>query len=152
MITPAAIIEAVSAYYRVPVVALRGADRSPAISWPRAVGMYLTRELSEPPMSYPRIGSFYGGKDHSSVMAAHAKVTERLASGGFGSMRHLTVAEEIAEVRETIDAGAAVWRRRELELRRDFLQQQLAEIQAELAQLPPATARAAAPVVKWEAA
>ena len=34
--------------------------------------MYLSRELTD--SSFPRIGEFFGGRDHTTVMHAHQKI------------------------------------------------------------------------------
>jgi len=47
------------------------------VAHPRMVAMYLTRKLTN--MSYPEIGSRFGGKDHSTVMSAVRKI-ERLCA------------------------------------------------------------------------
>ena len=46
--------------------------RSQAIVYPRQIAMYLARELTD--MSLPRIGSEFGGRDHTTVMHADAKI------------------------------------------------------------------------------
>jgi chromosomal replication initiator protein len=39
--------------------------------------MYLSRQLTQ--MSYPEIGSRFGGKDHSTVISAFRKIERKLA-------------------------------------------------------------------------
>jgi chromosomal replication initiator protein len=46
--------------------------RSQAIVYPRQIAMYLARELTD--MSLPRIGAEFGGRDHTTVMHADAKI------------------------------------------------------------------------------
>ena len=40
---------------------------------PRQIAMYLSRELTD--ASFPKIGSEFGGKDHTTVLHAHEKIT-----------------------------------------------------------------------------
>jgi chromosomal replication initiator protein len=53
--------------------ALVAHDRRPHLSVPRQVAMYLTRELTEE--SFPAIGSGFGGRNHSTILHAHRKIT-----------------------------------------------------------------------------
>jgi chromosomal replication initiator protein len=53
---------------------LLGNKRSQNIVFPRQIAMYLARELTD--MSLPRIGAEFGGKDHTTVMHATAKITK----------------------------------------------------------------------------
>lgn len=47
--------------------------RTRAIAYPRQIAMYLTRELTD--LSLPQIGLEFGGRDHTTVMHAHNKIT-----------------------------------------------------------------------------
>jgi chromosomal replication initiator protein len=51
---------------------LIGSKRSQAIVYPRQVAMFLSRELTD--MSLPKIGAEFGGRDHTTVMHAQAKI------------------------------------------------------------------------------
>jgi chromosomal replication initiator protein len=74
-LTVEAIQRAVASYFDVKVADLRGLQRHRAIAHPRMVAMYLSRKLTS--TSYPEIGNRFGGKDHSTVIAAVRKI-ERL--------------------------------------------------------------------------
>jgi chromosomal replication initiator protein len=63
-------------FYNIPMEDLKGSKRSQNIVFPRQVAMYLARELTE--MSLPRIGAEFGGKDHTTVIHATAKITKLL--------------------------------------------------------------------------
>lgn len=66
----------VSKYYHVSVADLKGKKRTKSIVRPRQVAMYLSRELTG--SSLPKIGSEFGGKDHSTVIHAHEKISKAL--------------------------------------------------------------------------
>jgi len=53
-----------------------GNKRSQAIVYPRQVAMYLSRELTD--LSLPKIGSEFGGRDHTTVMHATSKIQRML--------------------------------------------------------------------------
>jgi chromosomal replication initiator protein len=63
-------------YFNLSMEDLKGAKRSQNIVFPRQVAMYLARELTD--MSLPRIGAEFGGKDHTTVIHATAKITKLL--------------------------------------------------------------------------
>jgi chromosomal replication initiator protein len=58
---------------------LRSSSRRKAVALPRAIAMFLSRKLTN--SAYREIGSYFGGRDHSTVVAAERRVTE-LVSGG----------------------------------------------------------------------
>ncbi len=61
-------------FYSISHPELVGGKRSQNIVYPRQVAMYLSRELTD--LSLPRIGSEFGGRDHTTVMHATAKITK----------------------------------------------------------------------------
>ena len=58
---------------------LRSASRRKAIALPRAVAMFLSRRLTK--SAYREIGMYFGGRDHSTVVAAERKVTDLVTRG-----------------------------------------------------------------------
>lgn len=58
--------------YGITKTELVGNKRSQAIVYPRQIAMYLSRELTD--LSLPRIGSEFGGRDHTTVMHATSKI------------------------------------------------------------------------------
>ena len=74
-LTIEAIQREVASYFGVKLHDLKGPKRHRAVAHPRMVAMYLARRLTS--MSYPEIGSRFGGKDHSTVISAVRKI-ERL--------------------------------------------------------------------------
>lgn len=59
-------------FYGITKSELIGNKRSQAIVYPRQIAMYLSRELTD--LSLPRIGSEFGGRDHTTVMHATSKI------------------------------------------------------------------------------
>jgi len=72
--TPESIRKAVSEYYHVTEEDLLSSRRNKEVALPRQVGMYLTRDMTS--LSTPRIGEFYGGRDHTTVLHACRAVAE----------------------------------------------------------------------------
>ena len=68
--------KAVADYYNLKVEDLKSKRRGKNIAYPRQIGMYLCRILTQE--SYPRIGLEFGGKEHSTVIHAWNKITEDL--------------------------------------------------------------------------
>lgn len=63
-------------YYGLSKEELIGNKRSQNIVYPRQISMYLARELTD--LSLPRIGAEFGGRDHTTVIHATAKITKLL--------------------------------------------------------------------------
>jgi len=59
-------------YFGISRPDLTGTSRTRAFAYPRQVAMYLCRELTDE--SLPKIGKAFGGRDHSTVMHATAKI------------------------------------------------------------------------------
>lgn len=62
----------VAGHFRIPVTEMISERRARRVSRPRQVAMYFTHELT--PLSLPNIGRRFGGRDHTTVMHAIAKV------------------------------------------------------------------------------
>lgn len=84
MRTPTATIgeiqAAICAFSEITLAQLRGPRRSVALSLARMIGMYLAREEAQ--MSFPRIGTWFGGRDHTTAMHAHRAIHERMKTDG----------------------------------------------------------------------
>jgi len=78
---------------------LRSGRRTKAVTQPRMLAMFLARRHT--PAAYREIGDFFGGRNHSTVVAAEKKIEELLASGeqlNIGARRwHLTDIVETIE-------------------------------------------------------
>ncbi|KRL05871.1 chromosomal replication initiator protein DnaA [Liquorilactobacillus oeni] len=66
----------VAKYYHISISDLKGKKRVKSIVLPRQVAMYLARELTD--ASLPKIGHEFGGKDHTTVIHAHEKISAAL--------------------------------------------------------------------------
>jgi len=68
--------ELVAKHFHVTMADLKGKKRNKQIVIPRQIAMYLSRELTD--SSLPRIGSEFGGKDHTTVIHSHDKIAAAL--------------------------------------------------------------------------
>lgn len=73
-VTVESIQKAVANYFSIKVSDLKGNRRMRAISRPRMVAMFLSRELTS--SSFPEIGMRFGGKDHSTVINACRRIQQ----------------------------------------------------------------------------
>jgi chromosomal replication initiator protein len=71
-ISVASIQQEVCKFYGISKTDLIGNKRSQNLVYPRQIAMYLARELTD--LSLPRIGAEFGGRDHTTVMHATAKI------------------------------------------------------------------------------
>ncbi len=62
----------VSEYFQISVEDIKSKKRSNNIAFPRQIAMYLCRNLTNE--SFPKIGTEFGGKDHSTVMHSVEKI------------------------------------------------------------------------------
>ena len=74
-ITFESITQAVAEHYHIKVDELFNKKRTQNIAYPRQIAMYLCRELAD--MSYPRIGELFGGRDHTTVIHAYEKISNK---------------------------------------------------------------------------
>ena len=66
----------VSEYFQISMEDIRGKKRSSNISFPRQIAMYLCRVMTSE--SFPKIGTEFGGKDHSTVMHSVEKIENEI--------------------------------------------------------------------------
>jgi chromosomal replication initiator protein len=66
----------VAAHFRLSVEQLTSPSRASAVSWPRQVAIHLARDLTG--ASLPVIGRAFGGRNHTTVLHACKRVSERL--------------------------------------------------------------------------
>ncbi|MFK7991050.1 MAG: chromosomal replication initiator protein DnaA [Sandaracinaceae bacterium] len=77
-------------YFNIRLSDLKSRRRHRAISFPRMVAMYVSRQRLK--LSYPELGDRFGGKDHTTVMSACKKINRLLNE------------EDDADVRTAIEA------------------------------------------------
>ncbi|NLP36934.1 MAG: chromosomal replication initiator protein DnaA [Firmicutes bacterium] len=63
-------------HFALKVEELKAKKRTRNVAFPRQIAMYLSRELTD--ASLPKIGEEFGGRDHTTVMHAHKKISEDL--------------------------------------------------------------------------
>jgi chromosomal replication initiator protein len=78
--------------FGISVDALLSSSRAGVVAWPRQIAMYLARELTS--QSLPAIGHAFGGRNHTTVLHACKRTTQRIADDpeAFEVVRRLTEA------------------------------------------------------------
>ena len=74
VVSPTDIINHTADYFNVSVDDLYGSSRSQSLANARQIAMYLCRDLTS--LSLPKIGQLFGGRDHTTVMYAHKKISQ----------------------------------------------------------------------------
>jgi chromosomal replication initiator protein len=91
-----AVLRAVGAHYRLDVAEIVGRSRVARVSEPRQVAMYLMREDAD--ASFPAIGAFLGGRDHTTVLHGCDKIA-RLVD------RDAKLRRDVMQIRERMYAA-----------------------------------------------
>ena len=86
-ISPKVIIDVVSRYFNIPVNDILSGKRTKEIAYARQIAMYLCRILTD--YSYPEIGEFFNGKNHTTIIHGYNKISD--------------TASVNAELRETLE-------------------------------------------------
>lgn len=73
-ITIEKIQQVTSEHFGLKTEELKAKKRTKNVALPRQVAMYLCRELTD--ASLPKVGSEFGGRDHTTVMHAHKKISK----------------------------------------------------------------------------
>lgn len=68
--------KAVGEHYHVKLDDFKAKKRTKSVAFPRQIAMYLSRELTD--FSLPKIGEEFGGRDHTTVIHAHEKISKLL--------------------------------------------------------------------------
>ncbi|MFC7395124.1 chromosomal replication initiator protein DnaA [Scopulibacillus cellulosilyticus] len=69
---------AVGEEYQVKLEDFAAKKRTKSIAFPRQIAMYLSREMTD--YSLPKIGEEFGGRDHTTVIHAHEKISKLLST------------------------------------------------------------------------
>ena len=63
-------------YFKITIDDMKGKKRSQNINYPRQVAIYLCRTIANE--SFPKIGTHFGGRDHSTIMSSYRKIVKDL--------------------------------------------------------------------------
>lgn len=74
------VIKLVAGRFDIKSSDIKGARRTRDISIPRQIAMYLSRQHTDE--SFPQIGKKFGGKDHTTVIAAFRRMEQEVNAGG----------------------------------------------------------------------
>lgn len=75
-ITPELIKKLVCKQFNIKTVEIESAKRTRALAFPRQIAMYICRDMTD--LSLPKIGEYFGGRDHTTVMHACEKITSEI--------------------------------------------------------------------------
>jgi len=78
VITIHEIQKVVGEHYSIKLEDFKAKKRTKSVAFPRQIAMYLSRELTD--YSLPKIGEEFGGRDHTTVIHAHEKISKLLQS------------------------------------------------------------------------
>ncbi|MDP4105523.1 MAG: chromosomal replication initiator protein DnaA [Bacillota bacterium] len=78
MITIHDIQRTVGEQFNIKLEDFKAKKRTKSVAFPRQIAMYLSRELTD--YSLPKIGEEFGGRDHTTVIHAHEKISKLLQS------------------------------------------------------------------------
>jgi chromosomal replication initiator protein len=94
----AAVQAIVASHFGLSVEQLTSASRTSRVSWPRQVAIHLARDLTG--ASLPTLGKAFGGRNHTTVLHACKRVSERLKTDR-------QVVDEIAKLAELVSSDQA---------------------------------------------
>lgn len=63
-------------YFKIDIEDLKGKKRSKDINYPRQIAIYLCRIMTNE--SFPKLGTYFGGRDHSTIISAYQKISSDL--------------------------------------------------------------------------
>ncbi|WP_281883263.1 chromosomal replication initiator protein DnaA [Paenibacillus sp. YYML68] len=76
VITIQDIQQKVGEFFGLKIEDFKARKRTKSVAYPRQIAMYLAREMTD--FSLPKIGEAFGGRDHTTVIHAHEKISEAL--------------------------------------------------------------------------
>ena len=68
--------EVICKYFNITIKDLKSSQRSSDITFPRQIGMYLSRILTNE--SFPKIGEAFGKRDHTTIMHGYKKIEQEI--------------------------------------------------------------------------
>ena len=63
-------------YYKISIEQMKGKKKNNEVNFPRQIAIYLCRELTNE--SFPKIGSYFGGRNHSTIISAYQRIEKEL--------------------------------------------------------------------------
>ena len=63
-------------YYKISIDQMKGKKKNNEVNFPRQIAIYLCRELTSE--SFPKIGSYFGGRNHSTIISAYQRIEKEL--------------------------------------------------------------------------
>jgi chromosomal replication initiator protein len=87
----------VGEHYSVKLEDFKAKKRTKSVAFPRQIAMFLSRELTD--FSLPKIGEEFGGRDHTTVIHAHEKISKLLDTDN-------ELGKQIEEIREKLKGGS----------------------------------------------
>ncbi len=96
IITPDIIQEVVSENFNIRVEDLKSKKRNKDIVYPRQISMYLCRTLTD--LSLPKIGEYFGGRDHTTVIHSYEKISSEIIKNPSLSNTINSLTEKIKKV------------------------------------------------------
>lgn len=85
--------QVVGEHFNVKLEDFKAKKRTKSVAFPRQIAMYLSRELTD--FSLPKIGEEFGGRDHTTVIHAHEKISKLLNSDS-------SLQQQIQEIKEKL--------------------------------------------------
>jgi chromosomal replication initiator protein len=76
-LNPDKVLESIADYFDIKIEEITNRSRKKKVVKPRQIAFYLLRSDIE--MSYPEIGKFMGGRDHSTAIYAYEKIKKELS-------------------------------------------------------------------------
>ena len=96
-VSPMSIISATAEYYKLSPDDITGSGRQQAVALARQIAMHICRELTD--LSLPKIGLYFGNKDHTTVMYATKKISEQMRERRY-------IYNQVSEIIQKIKDGA----------------------------------------------
>ena len=93
------ILKTVASYYDIKVSDIKSKRRTREISTTRQIAMYLCREHTK--SSLPEIGRQFGGKDHTTVIFSHKKISNNIKENN-------DLKDSVREILRLIEEGKPV--------------------------------------------